>query len=216
MPRNLHNNVEAPAAISSAKSVPNLSYNQDGSQNGGPHGKADKHHKKFGFHLPKVFKKSKAKRGLSGSIEKMNMSPQQIPKSNSTSAMERPKSAYVIPTQGPEVQHDIEFTDSRSRTRTPTPTGMGAAGPTLQLQGELQAKLNQRSATPTDSAVVPIRDKTESMSQLRANEAETEEAVVPFHQKGSFLYFYQIMTKNLLGPDSDFIFLVVKISILVY
>ena len=98
--------------------------------------------------------------------------------------MDRPKSAYAVPSQGPEVQHDIEFTDSRSRTRTPTPTGI-AAGPTSHLQGELQAKLNQRrSETPTDSDVVPIRDKAESMSQLRANEAETEEAVVPFHQKG--------------------------------
>ena len=185
LPRDLHNNIEAHAAISSAKSVPNLSYNQDGGHNGGGHhGKADKHHKKFGFHLPKVFKKSKAKRGLSGSTEKVNMSPQQIPKSNSTSAMDRPKSAYAVPSQGPEVQHDIEFTDSRSRTRTPTPTGI-AAGPTSHLQGELQAKLNQRrSETPTDSDVVPIRDKAESMSQLRANEAETEEAVVPFHQKG--------------------------------
>ena len=185
-------------AISAAKSVPNLFTNQDGGQ--GHHGKAEKHHKhhKFGFHLPKVFKKSKmAKRGgVSGSSEKIDMSPKNIPKSNSTSAMERPKSAYVMPTQGPpynETEHDIEFTDSRTRTRTPTPTG--GVGSMPELQNELQAKLNQqqqqqrRSATPTDSDVVPIREKVESMSQLRANEADTEEAVVPFHQKGPYSTF---------------------------
>ena len=120
------------------------------------------------------------------------MSPMSIPKSNSISGVlsERPKSAYVLPTHDLQ-QRDIEFTDdTSSRDRTPTtPSG------SRQLHNELNDKLReqQRSATPTDSDVVPIREKAESMSQLRANEADTEEAVVPFHQKGDFLLLFSFL-----------------------
>ncbi|XP_066911682.1 putative leucine-rich repeat-containing protein DDB_G0290503 isoform X2 [Clytia hemisphaerica] len=172
LPRNLHNNVEVHASMSAAQSVPNLTSNES-------NGHLDKHEKqkhKFGFHLPKVFKKSKVVKRRSSENEQF--APHQIPKSNSTSAMERPKSAYVLPTQA-ATEYDVDLSDSRPSTRSPTPNGGGIQMPV----DELHAKLNQRSNTPTDSSVVPIRNKTESMSQMHANENGTEEAVVPFHQK---------------------------------
>ena len=174
LPRNLHHNVEVHAAISAAQSVPNLSSNESN----GHLDKHEKHKHKFGFHLPKVFKKSKVAKRRSS--ENDQFAPQPIPKSNSTSAMERPKSAYVLPTQT-ATEYDVDLSDSIPSTRTPTPNGGGVQMP----MDELQARLNQRSNTPTDSSVVPIRDKTESMSQMHSNEAGTEEAVVPFHQKGT-------------------------------
>jgi len=171
--------------ITSAKSVPNLSSSQPDTSNdghintvGAEKGEKQKHHK-FGFHLPNLFKKSKIAKLSSTDKGGDSVSPQSIPKCNSTSALERPKSAYVM-SMSSQHQQDVDIRDTKPPTNA-------RSSPQIPIN-ELQAKLDARAGagTPVDSDIVPIRDKAESISQERANDTGTEEAVVPFHQKGKF------------------------------
>jgi len=117
-----------------------------------------KHH--FRFHLPKVFKKSKPGKKSSPSSptssDKSNKSPK-FPTTSNTS-INKSSTLPVVSTTVPSVSTTYPNVDD-------SPT-IGMVSPYMG-----------------DSEVVPIHMKEEAIDQANANDAATEEAVVPFADK---------------------------------
>ena len=120
--------------------------------------KPEKQHKhKFGFHLPKVFKKSRLGRQKS---------------------LDSAQSDALAITQPMSDEDDIAEVSSNIAEQ---PTQQEIAS----INAEVSPGLSHKSPEgATDIGVVPIDEKIETVNQERANDAATEEAVVPFADKG--------------------------------
>lgn len=116
--------------------------------------KPEKQKHKFGFHIPKVFKKGKA--GGKKSIHE-----------DGTATL--PASAEERKNSSPPA---MERNESHSQINVKT------------ASLEVKTQPPQMSPMIADAEIVPMEQRAESMSQERANDAATEEAVVPFATKG--------------------------------
>ena len=142
--------------MTGAKSVPNLSRSTTGSNAAE---KQENRKSKFGFHIPKVFKKNK--------------------KGDKTSNPSSPLPAKSMPTSTSSTSFDKQVSPAVTSSELPS---LSAPSATLTIEGDG----NISSEEKIDTAVVPIEQKEDTLNQENVNDAATEEAVVPFADKGLF------------------------------
>lgn len=148
--KNKEGSAFTPSPLKSAVSEPNLLKT---SNSGSNIDKPEKQKHKFGFHIPKVFKKGKA--GGKKSIHE-----------DGTATL--PASAEERKNSSPPA---MERNESHSQINVKT------------ASLEVKTQPPQMSPMIADAEIVPMEQRAESMSQERANDAATEEAVVPFATK---------------------------------